>query len=303
MLYSPKRSLPARRDGDGPQKSSLPPSSIPPSSGSLRSSHDDIALDFVQYQTTPTKRKSSIDSPTKEDIKLFESQATLSPTWSHTRSFEGWGFRDLGESQHGLGDGKAGLEAEAEGHEPGGGSETGGGESEESERAVMMASSMTEAESQDMIERLMKEHPELKLAGKAPQYKSSSSSLKSNKSGPDSAKNDANENGSGSRIDQVGIIVIDDTPPSSQNSKKSDPDPITNRIDNVGMVPPVEIPGSLAESESGSREAGDESQGGLGESALIFSEPTPTPVRGFLEIFMGANSVLQDSQSVIDISD
>lgn len=248
-----------------------------------------------------------MDSPRKDDIKLFESQTTLSPTWSQPRSFERWRFRDLGETQRGLGDGKAGLEAEAEGREPGDGLETGGGESEESEKAAaMMASSMTEAESQDIVEWFSKHRPELKWAGKAPQYKSSSSSLKSNMSGPDSAKNDANEKGSGNRIDQVGIIVIDDTPPSSQNSKKSDPDPITNRIDNVGMVPPVRAPGSLTESESqsgGSRKAADESQGGPGESALIFSEPTPDPLRGFLDIFEGASSIPQDSQSVIDISD
>lgn len=247
-----------------------------------------------------------MDSPRKEDIKLFESQTTLSPTWSQPRSFERWRFRDLGESQRGLGDGKAGLEAEAEGREPGDGLESGGGESEELEKAAMMASSITEAESQDIVEWFSVHHPELKWGGKAPQSKSSSSSLKSNKLGPDSAKDNTNETGSGSRIDQVGIIIIDDTPPSSQSSKKSDPDPITNRIDNVGMVSPVKTSGSLTESESesgGSRKTGDGSQGGLGESALIFSQPTPDPLRAFLDMFEGASSVPQDSQSVIDIDD
>ena len=210
------------------------------------------------------------------------------------------------QSQPGFDDGKAGLEAEAEGREPGEGSKVDGEESEELETAEMMASSVTEAESQDLVEWLSRAHPELKFGGKAPQYKSSSSSLRSNKSGPDSAKNNANGNGSGSRVEQVGIIVIDDTPPSSQNSKKSDPDPITNRIDNVGMVSPAKIPGSLTESESlsgGSRKAEDESQSGLGESALIFSQLTPDPLKAFLDMFEGASSMPQDSQSVIDIDD
>lgn len=239
-------------------------------------------------------------------MKLFESQATLSPTWSQPRSFERWRFRDLDESQRGLGNGKAGLEAEAEGREPGDGLRTDGEESEELEKAAAMASSVTEAESQDLVEWLSRVHPELKFGGKAPQYKSSTSSLKSTTSAPDSAKNNANENGSGSRVDQAGIIVIDDTPPSSQNSKKSDTDSITSRIDNVGMVLPIKTSSSLTESESqsgGSRKAEDESQGGLGESALIFSQPTPDPLRAFLDMFEGASSMPRDSQSVINIDD
>ena len=275
-----------------------------------RSSHDDAALDFVQYQTTPTKRRTSLDSPRKA-IKLFESQVTLSPAWSQPRSFEKWRLRDLlHDSQHGFGDGKAGLEAEAEGREPGGSGVTGGEESEELEKEAMMASSMTEAESQDLVEWFSRAHPELKFGGNAPQYKSGASSRGSNKSGPDSAKN---ENGSGNRVQHLGVIVIDDTPPTSQNSKHGSdhPDPITNRIDNVGMVSsPVKTPGSLAESESqsgGSRKVQQEdgeSQGpGLGESALIFSQPSPDPLGAFLDMFDGASSVPQDSQSVIDIDD
>ena len=277
-----------------------------------RSGHDDAALDFVQYQTTPTKRRTSLDSPRKS-IKLFESQVTLSPTWSQPRSFERWRVRDiLDESQRGFGDGKAGLEAEAEGREPGGSGSgrTDGEESEELDKEVMMASSMTEAESQDLAEWFSRFHPELKFAGKAPQYKSGASSHgSSNKSGPDSAKN-----GSGSRIEQAGVIVIDDTPPTSQNPKVSDPDPITNRIDNVGIVSssPVKTSDSLTGSDSqsgGSRKVQEdalESQGpgiGIGESALIFSQLSPDPLGVFLDMFEGASSMPQDSQSVIDIDD
>ena len=246
-------------------------------------------------------------------MKLFESQVTLSPTWSQPRSFEKWRLRDLlYESQRGFGDGKAGMEAEAEGREPGGsGSGSGrtdGEELEELEKQAMMASSMTEAESQDPAEWFSRFRPELKFGGKAPQYKSGASSHGSpSKSGPDSAKN-----GSGSRIEQVGFIVIDDTPPTSQNSKGSDPDPITNRIDNVGMASssPVKTSDSLTESDpqsGGSRKAQEdalESQGpGIGESALIFSQLSPDPLGAFLDMFDGASSMPQDSQSVIDIDD
>ena len=54
--------------------------------------------------------------------------------------------------------------------------------------------------------------PEPKPGGKAPQYKSTTTSLGSRKSGPDPAKNSANGGGSGSRVEFVGIIVIDNTP-------------------------------------------------------------------------------------------
>lgn len=308
LLCSPQRNAPARRSDDGPSTSPLPPSSIPPPTDLPRSSRDDTALDFVQYQTTPTKRRSSLDSPTKE-LKLFDSQTTHSPPWSRLRSFERWRVRDLLDSQRAFSNGKAGLEAEAEGREPGEGLKADGGESEELERAVMMASSMTEPESQDLLERLTREHPELKYAGKAPPSKSSNSSLRSKKSGSDSAKDNANGDGSRSRVGQVGVIVIDDTPPPSQNLKKSDnPDPITNRIENVGMVSSVRTQSSRTESDSqseGSRKAQDqdESQSGINESALIFSEPSPDPLAGFLDIFEGASSMIQDSQSVIDIDD
>jgi hypothetical protein len=309
LLYSPKRNSPTRHNDDGPSTSPLPPSSLPPSTDPNRSSRGDVALDFVQYQTTPTKRKSAIDSP-KKDLKFFESQTTHSPTWSQPRSFERWRLRDL-DSQRAFGDGKAGLEAEAEGREPGEGLKTTDGEeSEELEKAAMMASSITQSESQDLTEWILRVHPELKFGGKAPPYKSSPSSLGSSKSDSESAKPNGNESGSGSRVERVEIINIEDTPPSSQNSKKSGhPDPITSRIENVGMMPPVKAPSSLTESESQSgspRKAqdGDESQdGSLGESALAFSQPTLDPLMAFLDIFEGGDSMSRDSQSVIDIDD
>lgn len=235
---------------------------------------------------------------------------THSPTWSQPRSFERWRLRDLLDSQRAFGEGKAGLEAEAEGREPGEGlGTTDGEESGEMEKAAMMASSLTEPESQDLLELLLRNNPELKYAGKAPPCESSSSSLRSSKSGSDSAKQNEKENGSGNRTEQVGIIVIDDTPAPSQDSKRSDnPDPITNRIGNVGMMPSTGTQSSLTESESysgGSRNVQDhdESQGGgLGESDLVFSQPTLDPLMGFLDIFEGT-SIPLDSQSVIDIDD
>ena len=240
---------------------------------------------------------------------MSDSQVTPSPPWNRARSFERWRVRDILDSQRAFSDGKAGLEAEAEGREPGEGLKADGGESEELERAAMMASSVTEPESQDMLERLTKAHPELKYAGKAPPCESSNPSLRSNKSGPNSIKDNANGYGSGSRVDQVGVIVIDDTPPPSQNSKNSDnPDPITNRIENVGMALSVKTQSSRTESDSqsgGSRKAQDrdESQPGINESALVFSQPSLDPLAAFLDIFEGASSMPRDSQSVIDIDD
>ena len=82
-------------------------------------------------------------------MKFFENQVTLSLTLSQPRSFERWRLRDLlDESQHGFDDGKARLEAEAEGREPGESGRTDGEELEELEKGVMMANSMTEVESQ-----------------------------------------------------------------------------------------------------------------------------------------------------------
>ena len=82
-------------------------------------------------------------------MKFFENQVTLSPTLSQPRSFERWRLRDLlDESQHGFDDGKAQLEAEAEGCEPGESGRMDGEELEELEKGVMMANSMTEVESQ-----------------------------------------------------------------------------------------------------------------------------------------------------------
>ena len=313
-FLSPKRNSPICRSDIGPSPSPLPPSSIPLSSDpSDRSSRNNTALDFVEYRATPMKRRSLIDSPTKE-IGSFDSQVMHSPTWSQPRSFERWRLQDLLESQRAFGDGKAGLEAEAEGYEPGEVLGINGEESEESEelqRAAMTTSSVTEADSQDLIEWFLRVHPELKFVGKAPQSKSSNSSLRSNKSGPDSAKDNVNGDGSGSQINQVGTIVINDTPPPSQSSKKSNNvDPITNQppIENMGLVSPVKTASSLTESDSqsgGSRRAQDsaESQGGVLESSLVFSQPRMDPLMAFLDIFEGASSVSQDSHSVIDISD
>ena len=293
LLRSPRRNPPA-----GPSTTPLPPSSIPLSTNTYKSSRDDAALDFVQYQATPTKRRSSLDSPAKS-LKLFESQTTLSPTWSQPRSFERWRLRDFLDGQRAFGSGKAGLEAEAEGREP-------GGESEELENAPAMASSVTEAESQDMVPWLLENNPGTTYGGKAPPR---SSPPKPSKPGPDSVKNDGNENGSGSRVEQVGIIEIDDTPPPSQNSQKSD-DSADRHIEDVGMIPPVgNTQSSLTESDSQSAGSGrgqsqEESHpGGLDESDLVFSQPTLDPLRAFLDIFEGGSSIPQDSQSVIDIDD
>lgn len=239
---------------------------------------------------------------------MFESQTTLSPTWSQPRSFERWRLRDLPDSQRAFSDGKAGLEAEAEGREPGEGLKTDGEESEELEKAAMMASSITEAESQDYTELFLRTHPELKFGGKAPQYKSSPPSLRSRKSSSDSIRSNGNQTGSGSRVEQVGIIVLDDTPPPSQNPKRSD-NPDANRIENVGMMSPITTASSLTEpdSHSGSsrkaQEHGGSQDGDLGESPLAFSQPTLDPLMGFLDIFDRASSAAQDSQSVIDIDD
>ena len=309
LLYSPNRNSPTRRNDDGPSTSSLPPSSFPPSTDPHKSAHGNPAFDFVQYQTTPTKRRSSIDSPTK-DLKFFESQTTLSPTWTQPRSFERWRLRDLLDSQRAFGDGKAGLEAEAEGREPGEGLKTTDGEEpEELANSAMAASSITEAESQDVAEWLLSVNPELRFGGKAPPYKSGSSSLRSSKCG--SVKGNGNESGPGNRVEQVGIIVIDDTPPSSQSSKKSNkPDHIVNRIENVGMVPPVDTASSLTESDSQSGSSGkaqghgvSQDGGGLGESPLAFSSLTLSPLMGFLDIFERGSGVTQDSQSGIDVDD
>ena len=116
-----------------------------------------------------------MDSPEK-DLKFFESQTTPSPTWSQPRSFERWRLRDLSDSQSTFGDGKAGLEAEAEGYEPGEGLRAvDGDKSPELENGATAASSMTEAESQDMTEWLLRTHPELKFGGRAPPYESAQS--------------------------------------------------------------------------------------------------------------------------------
>lgn len=73
-------------------------------------------------------------------MKLLDSQTTLSPTRSQTRSFERWKLKDILDRQRAFGDGKAGLEAEAEGGEPCGSSGTDGEESQELEKTAVMAS-------------------------------------------------------------------------------------------------------------------------------------------------------------------
>ena len=141
------------------------------------------------------------DSP-KDNLKIFESQTTLSPTWSQPRSFEKWRLRDSGfyNGPHAFGDGKAGLEAEAEGYEPGEELRTAdGGESEESEKGASMASSVTEEESQDATEWLSRVNPWLQYAGKAPPCKPSPSSRKS---GSDSTWDNGDERRSGSQAEE-----------------------------------------------------------------------------------------------------
>ena len=71
-------------------------------------------------------------------------------------------------------DGKAGLEAEAEGREPG--EELRASDGEESEKGARMASSVTEEDSQDMVNYLLRANPGLKYAGKAPPCRSGPSS-------------------------------------------------------------------------------------------------------------------------------
>ena len=302
LLFSPKQGSPTRHDDDGPSTGPQTLSSIPLSTNPRRSSYD-TALDFVQYQATPAKRRSSLNSPRKE-MKLFESQTTLSPTWSQPRSFERWRLRDILDGHHAFSDGKAGLEAEAEGHEPGGSVGMDGEESQELEKVAIMASSVTQAESQDLLQWILEVHPELKFVGKATRCGSGSSSPRSSGSGNGSAEGESNENGSRSCVEQDGVIFIEDTPPPSQNPRNSgnEPDPITNHVENVGMVAPVKTASSLT--ESGSRSGNprktqeeDESQsGGLCGSALIFSQPSLDPLHAFLDIFEGASGLSKDSQ-------
>ena len=92
-----------------------------------------------------------------------KSQA-LNPVWSQPRSLERQGFWGLlDESQHSLSGGRAGLEAEVEGHELG----EGIGMDE------VDSGSVTEPESDDTAEWFVRVHPELTYGGKAPLCKSS----------------------------------------------------------------------------------------------------------------------------------
>ena len=86
-LHPPERGSP--RNSNNPLTSSPSPSLISLSRHPHMSSQLNPALDFVQYKATPIKHRSSLDSPTTE-MKLFNSQAALSPTWSQPRSFERW---------------------------------------------------------------------------------------------------------------------------------------------------------------------------------------------------------------------
>ena len=167
LLYLQNNS-PIRRNKYKPSTGSLPPSLIHPSTDPHRSSLIDAALAFVQYQPTPVKPRALGDSP-KTNLKFFESPTTYSPTWSQVRSFERWRLRDL--SQHTFEDGRAGLEAEAEGYEPGEALGTiNRGELQEFDKSApsTTAGSITEEESQDVTEWLLRIHPELKFGGKAP---------------------------------------------------------------------------------------------------------------------------------------
>ena len=198
LLDSPES---ARGDTGSSTSDLLPHVPSPPSNPHGSLSHDNFDLDFVSFKPTPTSRTSPADSP-KDNLKFFESQTTLSPTWSQPRSFEKWRLRDseFYNGQHAFGDGKAGLEAEAEGHEPGEESRTADGEeSEESEKGVSLASSVTEEESQDATEWLLRVNPGLKYAGKAPPCKPSPSSRKS---GSDSTRDNGNERRSGSQVEE-----------------------------------------------------------------------------------------------------
>ena len=126
-----------------------------------------------------------------------------------------------------------------------------------------MVSSMTEAESQDLAEWFSRVHPELRFMGQASPYKSGASSHESSKS----AKDDAIRNGA---------IIINDTPPTCQNSKGLD---------------------------GGSRKVVEESQGGMGESGSIFSQPGQDSLGAFLDMLEGASRMPSDLQSVIDADD
>lgn len=268
--YFPERGAP--HNSDNPLASSPSPPSISPSRHPHMPGRFDPALDFVQYKATPIKHRSSLDSPTME-MKLFDSRAALSPTWSQPRSFERWSLRDFLNGQCAFGDGKAGLEAEAEGCEPGEDSETDEERPDGLEGVMTRASSVTEEESQEMAEWFSKVHPELRFVGKAPRYESGDPLSGSNKSGSDPAGN------SRSQAERVGIVAIE-----------------------AGMASPVKAPSSLTESDSQSgslkkTQKRDESQNsGLGESALIFSQPSLDPLHAFLDIFERASSSPRDSQ-------
>ena len=192
LLRTPKNS-PTRCNDGSPSTTALHPS-ILLSTDPFRSHGHATALDFVEYKATPTKRWTSFDSPSK-GLELFETQ-TLSPPWSQPRSFERRRLRDHLDSQHPCASGRAGLEAEAEGHEPGEGLRPDELENLEDidERETVTASSVTEADSQDMVEALLKKYPECRYAGDAPEYlESSPSSVRSSNSVTGSTKGGRND--------------------------------------------------------------------------------------------------------------
>jgi len=330
LLRSPKGSSPARPDGDSILASPLRPSSLllmagPHKSGS-HAGFREIALNFIQYQASPIKQRTS--------VKILRLQ-------------------DLLESRHAFGSGKEWLKAEADGREPGDELPMLDGEdSHELEEVTASASSesITEPESEDVLVRVMRENPELRYAGKAPPYgsgeevtmRASSESVTepesedvlvrvmrenpglryagkappyvsgsclpgSSKSG--SFKASRVENGSVSQVKQVGIIITDGTPPASQSLDHTDP--TTSSVENLETVSPVGTSSGLTkpETQSGSsaisktRDRSKSQSHSLNESALTFSQPTIGPLVAFLDMLERGSSAPWESQPVIDIDD
>ena len=287
LLRSPKGSSPARPDGDSILASPLRPSSLllmagPHKSGS-HAGFREIALNFIQYQASPIKQRTS--------VKILRLQ-------------------DLLESRHAFGSGKEWLKAEADGREPGDELPMLDGEdSHELEEVTASASSesITEPESEDVLVRVMRENPGLRYAGKAPPYVSGSCLPGSSKSG--SFKASRVENGSVSQVKQVGIIITDGTPPASQSLDHTDP--TTSSVENLETVSPVGTSSGLTkpETQSGSsaisktRDRSKSQSHSLNESALTFSQPTIGPLVAFLDMLERGSSAPWESQPVIDIDD
>ena len=134
-LYSPKRDSLACHNNNGSPTSPLPPSLLSATTeiDLHRAGWNDMGLDFVPYQATPPKHRSSIDL---EDLELFESPTVLGLMWRQpARSFGRPRLQDILDAQRAFGDGKVGLETEAEGYEPGEWLRTMDGELEEMENS------------------------------------------------------------------------------------------------------------------------------------------------------------------------